>query len=201
MRLCSCAVAVLTCTFKCKCSISLLQVASIVGRAEVLSCIFFLLSVLSYCKGVSQGCGHSLSPLPRPNWKYVLASIFLCLCAMLSKEQGIVSLGVCATFDIILHWEVFWAGLCSFLKTRPRGAAVVEGGGDANGSEEVVLKEKLSIGGVVEERNGYHGNVGDTTNGKCIKPAKRWSGRSLVMSALAKRLGNLVEIYCRSHLV
>lgn len=153
------------------------------GRAEVLSCIFFLLSILSYCEGVSKGSGPSLSPVPRPNWSYVLASIFLCLCAMLSKEQGIVSLGVNAAFDIILHWKMFWAGLFAFLKAKPSEAVGREG--------EVLLKEKLNIGGVVEERNDSNGSVGDTV--KHSKPVstrnREHSANYLVMSALAKRLG------------
>lgn len=77
-------------------------------------------------------------------------------------------------------------GLCSFLRTGPSVTAAA--GRDANGTEQVVLKENLSIGGVVEERNDYH-NVGDNTNDKV---PKRSSGKSSVMSALAKRLGNPV---------
>lgn len=169
-----------------------LQVASIVGRAEVLSCIFFLLSILSYCKAVSKGQGPALSPLPHTKWSYVLISIFLCVCAMLSKEQGIVSLGVCATFDIVLHWKVFWEGLLSFLKAKPCGAPEVRG----EGTGQVLLKEKLSIGGVIEEeRNGFNGSIGDTVNGKHSKVVKRnreRSGNHLVISALAKRLGNVL---------
>ena len=168
-----------------------LQVASIVGRAEVLSCIFFLMSVLTYCKGVSEGQGPTLSPLPSPKWSYVVASVFLCLCSMLGKEQGIVSLGVCATFDTILHWEVFWEGLLSFLRTKPSAAAVDGREGDETGAEQVLLKEKLSIGGVVEEPNG---NVGDNSGGSkqsksCAKRNREQSAKHLEMSALAKRLG------------
>lgn len=114
---------------------------------------------------------------------------------MLSKEQGIVSLGICATFDVILHWEVFWTGLCSFLKTTPTVPPAV----NANDTEQVVLKDKLSIGEVVEERNGYHANVGDNINVKCntklSKGIRDCSGKCLTMSALAKRLGNFVMIY------
>jgi hypothetical protein len=169
----------------------LLQVASIVGRAEVLSCIFFILSILSYCKGVSKGQGPSLSPLPSTNWSYVMVSVLLCLCSMLSKEQGIVALGVCATFDVILHWNMFWEGLFSFIlrakQNGPAAAAAVpirEEGAAGNG--DILLRERVGIGGVIEEQNG---NV-VSGKAKTVKRNREFSGKTV---ALAKRLGNQIK--------
>ena len=96
--------------------------ASVVGRAEVVSCIFFLLASLLYAKAVSVGSGNSILPTPRTRWLYVLASVALSTCAMLSKEQGITALGVCASFDALLHWEA----LQEMIQRRLLGRAFVK---------------------------------------------------------------------------
>ncbi|XP_037555691.1 protein O-mannosyl-transferase TMTC1-like [Dermacentor silvarum] len=65
-------------------------VSSIVGRAEVLCCLFFLLSFLCYhcCQSSRGKGGHG-----RSMW---LAACGLCaVCALLSKEQGITVLPLC----------------------------------------------------------------------------------------------------------
>lgn len=85
-----------------------LQVANTVGRAEVLSCIFFLAALLTYFKAISVGSGRSLSSMPRTKWASMVMTIVLSTCSMLSKEQGITALGVCIAFDVLLHWQVFW---------------------------------------------------------------------------------------------
>lgn len=176
-----------------------MQVASIVGRAEVVSCIFYVLSFLSYHKGIAEGYGSLTSSLPRTHWGYVAGSIFLCACAMLSKEQGIVVIGVCATFDVILHWEIFWDGVFKLVKTKQKGSEKNET------SQDPVMGAVLltdTIGGVVEEDyNGVsNGHVSDSTlNGKKAKTLKRSRqnhddeipAKTLIFPALVKRLGKL----------
>ncbi|XP_054974243.1 protein O-mannosyl-transferase TMTC1 isoform X1 [Sorex araneus] len=64
-------------------------VAGIVGRADVLACLLFLLAFLSYDRGVagaSPGC--------------LLLSLWLGTCAMLVKETGITVFGVCLLHDL-----------------------------------------------------------------------------------------------------
>ncbi|XP_049275482.1 protein O-mannosyl-transferase TMTC4-like [Rhipicephalus sanguineus] len=71
-------------------------VSSIVGRAEVLCCLFFLLSFLCYhrCQLSSDyQRGHGRS-------KWLAACALLSVCALLSKEQGITVLPLCATLRI-----------------------------------------------------------------------------------------------------
>nr|XP_055191908.1 protein O-mannosyl-transferase TMTC4 isoform X2 [Nyctereutes procyonoides] len=73
-------------------------VAGVVGRADLLGALFFLLSFLGYCKafretGNKEGT-HSTS--------WVLLSILLGAVAMLCKEQGITVLGLNAVFDILV---------------------------------------------------------------------------------------------------
>ena len=163
-----------------------LQVASVVGRAEVLSCIFFLLSIISYVRGVSRGRGCTLTPLARTDWRWVLTSLFLTLCAMLSKEQGIVAIGVSATFDVILHWDVFWEGLFHFLKTTPRSPKRKnsdEVHGDALSGDIIV--NGSGIGGVVEEESSLT-DEGKSSQGNSKKDL---SMEASLFSDLAKRLG------------
>ena len=91
--------------------LSSLQVASVVGRAEVLACVFFLLSLLCYIRGVSTGSGRLLVPAVGTRWHYVLLGVFMCVCSLLSKEQGITALGVCAAFDVFLNWDSIWSAV------------------------------------------------------------------------------------------
>ena len=68
-------------------------VTGVVGRAELLCSIFFLLALLQYSKG-----GRSSSVgLRRLVWVAALT-----LLAMLSKEQGITVLAVCAVHEVMV---------------------------------------------------------------------------------------------------
>ncbi len=67
-----------------------LQVAGIVGRAELLSAMFCLLALLLYPR-VSEGGGASL-----------VAVATLCLASYLSKEQGIMAAPLCIAYDVFI---------------------------------------------------------------------------------------------------
>ncbi|KAM5311528.1 protein O-mannosyl-transferase TMTC4 isoform 4-T4 [Glossophaga mutica] len=72
-------------------------VAGVVGRADLLGALFFLLSFLGYCKAFRESDkegAHSTF--------WVLLSILLGAMAMLCKEQGITVLGLNAVFDILV---------------------------------------------------------------------------------------------------
>uniref|UniRef100_A0A4W2IKX5 dolichyl-phosphate-mannose--protein mannosyltransferase n=1 Tax=Bos indicus x Bos taurus TaxID=30522 RepID=A0A4W2IKX5_BOBOX len=74
-------------------------VAGIVGRADVLACLLFLLAFLSYNRSVDQCCvGESFPPTASPF--FLLLSLFLGTCAMLVKETGITVFGVCLVYDL-----------------------------------------------------------------------------------------------------
>ena len=44
-------------------------------------------------------------PGSKVKWHWILLSILLAICSLLSKEQGITALGVCISLDILLHWR------------------------------------------------------------------------------------------------
>uniref|UniRef100_A0A8C3CIE9 dolichyl-phosphate-mannose--protein mannosyltransferase n=1 Tax=Cairina moschata TaxID=8855 RepID=A0A8C3CIE9_CAIMO len=72
-------------------------VAGIVGRADLLCALFFLLSFLGYCKAFRENKeGHHFSVF------WVLVSVLLGAVAMLCKEQGITILGLNAVFDALV---------------------------------------------------------------------------------------------------
>jgi tetratricopeptide (TPR) repeat protein len=75
-------------------------VAGVVGRAECLSSVFFLTSFMSYRQfAISQTQTSSVKSL-----LFLVLSLFLCLCSVLSKEQGITVLAVCLSYEyFIIH--------------------------------------------------------------------------------------------------
>ena len=97
------------------------QVSSVVGRAELMCAIFYLLSFLCYARGALKTSG-------RTDWKRLTLSIFLTLCSLLSKEQGITSIGVCVAYDVLLHWKHLWRGKSnsSLLQSVPNGNSLAE---------------------------------------------------------------------------
>ncbi|XP_063110560.1 protein O-mannosyl-transferase TMTC1 isoform X2 [Cavia porcellus] len=73
-------------------------VAGIVGRADVLACLLFLLAFLSYNRSLDQhGAGGCLPPAASPF--FLLLSLLLGTCAMLVKETGVTVFGVCLVYD------------------------------------------------------------------------------------------------------
>uniref|UniRef100_A0A8C8RUT3 dolichyl-phosphate-mannose--protein mannosyltransferase n=1 Tax=Pelusios castaneus TaxID=367368 RepID=A0A8C8RUT3_9SAUR len=75
-------------------------VTGIVGRADVLACLLFLLAFLSYNRGVDQlYVGEHFPPTASPF--FLLLSLFLGTCAMLVKETGVTVFGVCLVYDLL----------------------------------------------------------------------------------------------------
>ncbi|NXI85776.1 TMTC1 protein, partial [Rhipidura dahli] len=73
-------------------------VTGIVGRADVLACLLFLLAFLSYSRSVDQlYVGEHFPPTASPF--FLLLSLFLGTCAMLVKETGVTVFGVCLVYD------------------------------------------------------------------------------------------------------
>nr|XP_030712668.1 protein O-mannosyl-transferase TMTC4 isoform X4 [Globicephala melas] len=71
-------------------------VAAVVGCADLLAALFFLLSFLGYCKALRETNKEGTQ-----STFWVLLSILLGAVAMLCKEQGITVLGLNAVFDIL----------------------------------------------------------------------------------------------------
>ncbi|XP_062446399.1 protein O-mannosyl-transferase TMTC1 [Rhea pennata] len=88
-------------------------VTGIVGRADVLACLLFLLAFLSYNRSVDQlYVGEHFPPTASPF--FLLLSLFLGTCAMLVKETGVTVFGVCLVYD-------FFSLSCNGLKLRSGG--------------------------------------------------------------------------------
>eukprot|EP00062_Callorhinchus_milii_P013450 gi/632961534/ref/XP_007896809.1/ PREDICTED: transmembrane and TPR repeat-containing protein 1 isoform X1 [Callorhinchus milii] len=76
-------------------------VTGIVGRADVLACLFFLLAFLSYIRSVdSRRSGEYFAPTTSPI--FLLFSLLLGTCAMLVKETGVTVFGVCVIYDLLI---------------------------------------------------------------------------------------------------
>uniref|UniRef100_A0A3P9MLB2 dolichyl-phosphate-mannose--protein mannosyltransferase n=1 Tax=Oryzias latipes TaxID=8090 RepID=A0A3P9MLB2_ORYLA len=76
-------------------------VSGIVGRADVLACVLFLLAFLSYTRSV--GAASSEDSLPgTESPAALLISLLLGTCAMLVKETGITVFGVCLLYDALV---------------------------------------------------------------------------------------------------
>ncbi|XP_064200587.1 protein O-mannosyl-transferase TMTC1-like [Anguilla rostrata] len=73
-------------------------VSGIVGRADVLACMLFLLAFLSYIRSVGEGYSGESAPPTVSSWSLLL-SLLLGTCAMLVKETGITVFGVCVLYD------------------------------------------------------------------------------------------------------
>ncbi|XP_072256210.1 protein O-mannosyl-transferase TMTC1 [Pyxicephalus adspersus] len=74
-------------------------VAGIVGRADVLACLLFLLAFLSYVRSVETESATDCVPGTRSPF-LLLLSLLLGTCAMLVKETGITVFGVCLVYDL-----------------------------------------------------------------------------------------------------
>ncbi|XP_071084993.1 protein O-mannosyl-transferase TMTC4-like [Haliotis cracherodii] len=78
------------------------SVAGVVGRADLLCALTFLLSFLLYARAcLSPKCLVSYRP-ESFSLVSVLASVCLCVVSTFCKEQGITVIGVCSVFDIVI---------------------------------------------------------------------------------------------------
>ncbi len=71
-----------------------LQVAGVVGRAELLSAAFCLLALLCYPRVSERG------------WGRLITVTTLCLASYLSKEQGIMTAPLCVAYDVFVIHKV-----------------------------------------------------------------------------------------------
>uniref|UniRef100_A0A8C4R5I0 dolichyl-phosphate-mannose--protein mannosyltransferase n=1 Tax=Eptatretus burgeri TaxID=7764 RepID=A0A8C4R5I0_EPTBU len=110
--LCTCRVAVFTRKHPARLAALLFAshpvhceaVAGIVGRADVLACVLYLLTFLAYVKSLA-ACSAESACLQTVRPGLLVASFGLGTCAMLAKETGVTVLGVCVGYDIIMSWK------------------------------------------------------------------------------------------------
>lgn len=76
-------------------------VSGIVGRADVLACLLFLLTFLSYIRSVGVCVSEDSLPSTVSAW-CLLLTLLLGTCAMLVKETGITVFGVCVLYDALV---------------------------------------------------------------------------------------------------
>uniref|UniRef100_A0A4W6EVY4 dolichyl-phosphate-mannose--protein mannosyltransferase n=1 Tax=Lates calcarifer TaxID=8187 RepID=A0A4W6EVY4_LATCA len=89
-------------------------VSGIVGRADVLACLLFLLTFLSYIRSVGVCASEDSVPPTVSAWS-LFVSLLLGTCAMLVKETGITVFGVCALYDALVLdqcWPPFLSVYC-----------------------------------------------------------------------------------------
>ncbi|XP_021954638.1 protein O-mannosyl-transferase Tmtc3 isoform X2 [Folsomia candida] len=88
-------------------------VTGVVGRAESLSSIFFILAFTTYVKATKKRS--------KTDWKLMLVCSLLVAVAMLCKEQGITVLGVCAVYEIFILQKLRVKDLILLLQPALRG--------------------------------------------------------------------------------
>ncbi|XP_061617506.1 protein O-mannosyl-transferase TMTC1 isoform X1 [Phyllopteryx taeniolatus] len=76
-------------------------VSGIVGRADLLACLLFLLAFLSYIRSVDVTTAVDSTPSTVSAGSLVI-SLLLGTCAMLVKETGITVFGVCVVYDALV---------------------------------------------------------------------------------------------------
>lgn len=118
--------------------------ASVVGRAEVLSSIFFLLSFLCYTKAILKSPSLLTTVKQQISWPYLFLSVTLAVLSLLSKEQGITVLGVSIIFDMLLHWTIL-------LNTVTGGKGLRKGGE----GKELGLSEGMALVNGSNTSNGH----------------------------------------------
>lgn len=69
-------------------------VTGVVGRAELLASLFFLMAILAYSKAAKGGFPR------RTNWLYLMTTLMAATAAMLCKEQGITVFAVCVVYEV-----------------------------------------------------------------------------------------------------
>ncbi|KAK3796778.1 hypothetical protein RRG08_045784 [Elysia crispata] len=92
------------------------SVAGIVGRADLLCAIFFILSFLIYVKGC---CSDESNNKIGTSLQWILFSMLLCCLATFSKELGITVIGICSAFDILYICEIDIGSLFGLDRLRP----------------------------------------------------------------------------------
>ncbi|XP_061189465.1 protein O-mannosyl-transferase TMTC1-like [Saccostrea echinata] len=77
-------------------------VSGIVGRADVMASIFFMLSFIAYVRSVEPGWPWFRHAPATRHWVLVILSVSMATVSMLCKEQGIMVLPVCILYDAVV---------------------------------------------------------------------------------------------------
>lgn len=89
-------------------------VTGVVGRAEMLSSIFYLAAFMSYAKCTGR---RKL----KTAWKQLFTTVFFVTIAMLCKEQGITVIGVCCVYEVFIAQRMTLTQILQILATFIQG--------------------------------------------------------------------------------
>ncbi|KAL9921887.1 transmembrane O-mannosyltransferase targeting cadherins 3 isoform 1-T6 [Glossina fuscipes fuscipes] len=163
-------------------------VTGVVGRAELLSSLFFLCAFISYVRSVNIGFFPSVSrKSAQKTMKTSWFSLFIvfggCLLAsMLCKEQGITIAGICVAYELFVVQSVYpmqlWHSLLNLFEEK----RLINGSDSSNSSP-------------TNKANGNQDNSGTPTTSVASTAFYYPSPRAAVWSScLLKRLGFLILI-------
>jgi len=94
-------------------------VAGVVGRADILACLFFLLALLSYiryCKYRDKHGTKDVQKMLPSRWPSLFMMAVFTTASMLSKEQGVTVLAVCIMYDIFMQTKLTFGQLLHIYK-------------------------------------------------------------------------------------
>ncbi|XP_071113753.1 protein O-mannosyl-transferase TMTC1-like [Haliotis cracherodii] len=95
-------------------------VAGIVGRAELLAAIFFLLALICYVKSIDVKYAYETPDFPVTKHPVLLVAMVICtVAAMLFKEHGVTVIGVCGLLDVAVFCR---KGIIRVLSERSEAA-------------------------------------------------------------------------------
>ncbi|XP_053396006.1 protein O-mannosyl-transferase TMTC2-like [Mercenaria mercenaria] len=102
-------------------------VAGVVGRADVGACLFFILALICYMEYVKlRERIHDPGGKSSLRFAYFLGTSALTTASMLTKEQGVTVLGVCAAYDLFVHNKMKLSEIIQFYK-KPSSKRAMEG--------------------------------------------------------------------------
>lgn len=102
-------------------------VTGVVGRAETLSSVFFIGSLLAYSTATSTQVLVPRGVRVSTRWLWLLTSVLLATTAMLCKEQGITVIALCLVYELFAVQKVNGGELLRFLESIVSGKGYVPG--------------------------------------------------------------------------
>lgn len=169
----------------------------------MLSCIFFLLALLTYINAVSHIHGAFHKSLHQTKWHYFSVCLIFSACSLLSKEQGVTVLGVCAGYDVFLHWDTLWSTLVGGCLNRRKRKVSSEGDdyptqaaeGESEGKETIPVENASTgdngriVNKTSQDSHTTAGNGKHKSKGERKSPIDSNNAAATVVSRLLGRLG------------
>ncbi|CAN7996192.1 unnamed protein product [Ixodes hexagonus] len=97
------------------------NVSAIVGRADLLCALFFVLSFLCFVRSCSSGDEDCFKYNVRSSCLWLLGSATLAIVSMLCKEPGITVVGVCFVYDAVVICKIDLTRIITTVQNRVAG--------------------------------------------------------------------------------